>query len=64
MELGYFDLYLDKAYQEGKVMLIKKDIYYRNILLFMQRLQRLVTFRSTVFVKTSISISLHGSALE
>lgn len=62
--LGYFDLYLDKAHGEGEIVLIEKDVYYRIVVLFMQHLQSLVTFRGAALVKTNIATSLQGSALE
>lgn len=45
-------------------MLVGKDVYYRNVVLFIQRLQSLVTFREAAFIKANIVISLRGSALE
>lgn len=33
-KLRYFNLYLDKAHGDGEVVLIGKEIYYRNIVLF------------------------------
>ena len=41
-----------------------KDVYYRNVVLFIQRLQSLVTFRGASLVKANIATSLRGSALE
>ena len=63
-ELGYFDPHLDRAHGEVEIVLVGKDIYYRNVVLFVQRLQSLVTFRGAAFVKANIAISLQGSALE
>ncbi len=34
-DLAYFDPHLDKAHGEGEIVLVEKDIYYRNIVLFM-----------------------------
>lgn len=36
--LGYFDLYLDKAHEEGEIVSIRKDVYYKNMVLFVQHL--------------------------
>lgn len=33
-DLGYFDPHLDKAHGESKVISVGKDVYYRNIVLF------------------------------
>lgn len=35
-ELGYFDLYFNKVHGEGDVVLIEKDVYYKNMVLFVQ----------------------------
>ena len=37
-DLGYFDSHLDRAYGEGEIVLVGKDVYYRNVVLFVQRL--------------------------
>lgn len=29
--LGYFDSHLDKAHRKGEIVLVGKDIYYRNV---------------------------------
>lgn len=33
-DLSYFDPHLDRAYGEGEIISIRKDMYYRNIVLF------------------------------
>lgn len=63
-DLRYFDSHLDKAHREGKIVLVGKDVYYKNIMLFVQCLQNLVIFRNAVLVKGIIAISLQSSALE
>ncbi len=63
-DLDYFDLHFDKVYRENEIIPVRKDMYYRNVVLFIQRFQCLVTFRSTAFVKANITISFRGSALE
>lgn len=42
--LGYFDLHLNRVHREGEIVLVGKDVYYRNVMLFVQCLQSLVTF--------------------
>ncbi len=63
-DLDYFDPHLNKAHGEGEIVLVGKDVYYRNVVLFVQRLQNLVTFKGAFFVKANIAMSLRGSALE
>lgn len=36
--LGYFNPYLNKAYEEGGIVSVEKNIYYRNVILFVQQL--------------------------
>ena len=36
--LGYFDPHLDRAHGEGEIVSVGKDVYYRNVVLFVQRL--------------------------
>lgn len=40
----YFDLHLNRIHGKGEIVLLGKDVYYRNVILFVQRLQSLVTF--------------------
>lgn len=63
-DLGYFDPYLNRVYKEGEIILIGKNVYYKNIVLFIQHFQSLVTFCGTALVKANIATSFQGSALE
>lgn len=63
-DLGYFDLHLNRAHGKGKIVSVGKNVYYKNVVLFLQRLQNLVTFRGTALMKTNIATSLRGSAFE
>ena len=63
-DLGYFDPHLDKAHGEGEIVSVGKNVYYRNVVLFVQRLQNLVTFKGVALVKANIATSFRGSALE
>ena len=63
-DLGYFDPHLDRAHGEGEIVSVGKDVYYRNVVFFIQRLQSLVTFRGAALVKVNIATSLRGSALK
>ena len=62
--LGYFDPHLDKANSKDEIVLIGKDVYYRNLVLIVQRLQSLITFRDAVFVKANVATSFRDSALK
>ena len=63
-DLGYFEFYLNKAHRTSEIVSVDKDLYYRNVVLFVQHLQSLVIFRGAAFVKANIATSLRGSALE
>lgn len=39
-DLGYFDPHLDRAYSEGEIVSVGKDVYYRNVILFVQHCRR------------------------
>ena len=63
-DLGYFDPHLDRAHGKGEIVSVGKDVYYRNVVLFVQRLQSLMAFRGAALVKANIATSFQGSALE
>lgn len=64
-DLGYFDYHLDtKVHGEGKVVLVEKNVYYRNVILFVEHIQNLVIFKDTSLAKANILTLLRGSALE
>lgn len=56
--LRYFDPHLDRAHEKGEVVSVGKDVYYRNIVLFVQRLQSLVTIKEAALVKANVATSL------
>lgn len=64
IDFGYFELYLIKAHGEDIIVAICKNVYYRNILLFLKHLQRLITFKRAIFVKANIVTFIEDSALE
>lgn len=45
-------------------MSVGKEVDYRNVVLFVQQIQSLVTFQEPGLVKANIATSFHGSALE
>lgn len=34
VDLRYFDLHLDRAYGDSEIVLVGKNVYYRNVVLF------------------------------
>lgn len=63
-DLDYFNLYLDWAYGKGEIVSVRKDMYYRNVVFFVQYLQSFVAFQSVALVKANIATSLRGFTLE
>lgn len=65
LDLNNFDPHLNrKVHDESKMVLVGKNIYYRNMLLFMQLIQNLAMFKDIALVKANIPTSLKRSALE
>lgn len=62
--LSYFDPHYDRVYKKDDIVLVKKDIYYKDFVLFVQHLVSLLTFQSAALVKFIIATSLQGSTLE
>lgn len=60
----YFNPNLDKAYSKDKIVLVGKNIYYKNIVLFVQLFQSLVIFKRAIFMKVNIATSLLSSAFK
>ena len=57
-DLRYFDPHLNKAHGNGELVSMGKNIYYKNVMLFVQRLQSLVIFKRAAFVKANVATSL------
>ena len=62
-KLGFFDLYLISSLGLGDVMTINKELYYRSVILFIDRIADLATVKPAVLVKTNINICLRKAAL-
>ena len=62
-ELGFFDLYLTSSLSLKDVMIISKKLYYRLIILFIDRIADLVTIKLIILVKANFNICLRRAAL-
>ena len=62
-KLGFFDLYLMSSLGLGDVMIVGKELYYRLIILFIDRIADLVTVKLAALVKANINICLRRVAL-
>ena len=63
IELGYFDPHLNKSYDKGEIITIKKDIYYRSVILFVKRIYDLATVKGEAIIRININIYFRGSIL-
>lgn len=43
-----------KAYSKGKMFLVGKNIYYKNVIFFVQPIQNLVIIKGVTLVKANI----------
>ena len=62
-DLGYFDPHLDKSYGEGEIVTVGKDTYFRNVILFTERLRDVAAVKGSLAVKTNLNTALRGTAL-
>ena len=62
-DLGYFDPHLEKSYGEGEIVTVGKDLYYRSVILFVERVRDLATVKGDALVRTNLNTSLRGAAL-
>ena len=61
--LDYFNLYLNKSYEESEIVIVGKDIYFRSIILFIKRLRDVAAIKGFVIVKVNINTALRDTAL-
>ena len=62
-DLGFFDPHLDKSYGDGDIVTVGKDIYYRSVILFVERIKDLVSTKGATLVRANLNTALRGAAL-
>ena len=62
-DLGYFNPMLDKSYGEGEVVTVGKDVYYRSVILFIERIKDLASVKGATLVRSNVNTCLRGTAL-
>ena len=62
-ELGFFDPLLDKSYGTGDTAMVGKDLYYRNVFLFIERIEDLARIKGDELIAANINTCLRGTAL-
>ncbi len=59
MDSGRIEIFcphLDLSHGEGKVLTVEKDIYNRNLILFVQHVRELVVYKGVDLVKANLTI--------
>ena len=54
---------LNKSYGKGKVVTVGKDVYYRLVILFIERIKDLASVKGAILVRSNINTCLRGAAL-
>ena len=54
---------LNKSYGKGKVIIVGKDVYYRSVILFIERIKDLASVKGAILVRSNINTCLRGIAL-
>ena len=63
LDLGYFNLYLDKLFDKGEIITINKDTYFRNIFLLINRIRNVTKVKGATIVKVNLNTILRGTIL-
>ncbi len=61
-DIGFFDPHLDKSYGEGDIVTQGSDVYYRNVMLFVERVKDLAAIKGPAIVRTNLNTCLRGDA--
>ena len=62
-DIGFFDSNLSVNYGEGEVVLVGKELYYRNIILFIERIKDLVIIKGYELMRANLNTYLRKIAL-
>ena len=62
-ELGFFDPHLPSSYGTGPMVRDGKDLYYRNVHLFCERIHDLAITKGEELVRANLNTCLRGTAL-
>ena len=57
-DIGFFDLSLSTSYDEGKIVLVGKKLYYRSIILFIKRIKNLVIIKGYELIRANLNTYL------
>ena len=62
-DIGFFDPNLSISYGEGEVVLIEKELYYRNIILFIKKIKDLAIIKRYELVRANLNTYLRKTIL-
>ena len=57
-DISFFDINLPTSYGEGKIVLIEKKLYYRNIILFIKKIKDLVIIKRYELIRANLNTYL------
>ena len=60
-DIGFFDPHLDKSYGDGDIVTQGSDVYYRNVMLFIERVKDLAAIKGAAVVRTNLNTCLRGN---
>ena len=63
IELGYFNSYLNKFYEESEIITMEKNVYYRSVILFVERIHNLIAMKEEAVVRINVNICFRDSTL-
>lgn len=63
IDFGFFDSHFDKSYKKDEIVIVEKDMYYRNLIFFVKRIRDFVIIKKTIFVRNNLNIVLKNSIL-
>ena len=62
-ELGFFDPQLPQSFGKGEIVYQGKDLYYRSVILFIERIRDLADVKGAELIRTNLNTCLRGAAL-
>ena len=61
-DVEYFDSYLNKSYDEDEIVTVEKNIYYRNVMLFVKKIKDIAQIKDSTIVRTDLNECLREVA--
>lgn len=62
-DLEFFDFNLDKSFDNDDVVTVNKNVYFRNVILFIDKVRDLIVIKNSTTVRANINTALRDSAL-